>query len=489
MMGRNAAAEGIHATGLLPRLGLMTATMIVMGNMVGSGVFKKAAPMAAELQAPGLVLGAWLVGGLISLMGALSIAEVAGVIADPGGQYTFFKKTYGRLFAYIYGWGGFAVILSASTASIAYICGESANALFHFPRLSPEWESVSLFGLFYPFHNIGVKLFTVGTLGFLSVANYLGVVFGGMIANVSMTLKLAGIAIITVLGLLWSDGSFANLTPILANPEAQYPSQLGLFGAAFAALLGAFWAFDGWINITFLGGEIRNPHRNIPLSLGIGVTGVIAVYLLVNAAYLHVMPVAEMAAVSKTTNGIVGIEVMRKAFGDGSAKFVALLIFLSTFGAANCSLLSASRMYFVMARDRLFFQSAATCHPRHHTPSVSLLIQGVWISLLVFSGSFDQLSDMVIFASFIFYGAGAFGVFVLRRTMPDAPRIYRVHGYPILPAVYVLFCAVLVVVTIIERPRDAGIGLFLILAGLPLYWYWNRKAPGTVPAPEGASHD
>ncbi len=472
-----AAADEAHPSGLLRRIGLFMAIMIVMGNMIGSGVFKKAAPMSDELQSAGLMLACWLIAGIISLMGALSNAEVAGIIADPGGQYAYFKKMYGKAFAYLYGWTGFIVIQSASIGSIAYVFGQSANSLFAFPRLDASWEAVSVFGIFFPFANLGVKLFTIGTLSLITLANYMGVIFGGWIASVSTALKILGIAVVAVLGLMWSGGTYANLSPVLANPDAHYATSLGLFGAMFAGLLGAFWAYDGWINISFLGAEIRNPHRNMPLALGIGVAGVVTVYMLANLAFLHVMPVSEMRQFAGSENSILGVEVMRKAFGNHAAGFVAVLILLSTFGATNCQLLPPSRMYFSMARDGLFFRAAAKCHPRHHTPSTALLMQAVWTAVLVMTGTFDQLTDMVIFASFLFYGAGAFGVFVLRRTMKDAPRPYRVTGYPLVPAIFILFCMVLVVVTIIERPRDAGIGMALILAGLPFYFYWSRKSP------------
>ncbi len=461
--------------GLLPRLGLMTATMIIMGNMIGSGIFKKAAPMAADVQSVGLMLLCWLIAGVISLFGALSNAESAGLIAGPGGFYGFFKKMYGNAFAFIFCWSSFAVLQSASIASIAYVFGQSANSLFELPRLGPAWESFNIFGVFYPFENFGVKLFTIATLMSVTMANYFGVIFGGIIANISTLLKLLGIAVVIVLGLFAGGGSMGNITPLGPNPNADYGSGLGLFGAMFAAMLGAFWAYDGWNNVISLGAEVRHPKRNIPLALGIGVAGVIGVYMLVNFAYAYVMPLDEMKALAAADNNIIGVEVMRKGFGNGAAQFVALLILLSTFGAMNCQLMPPSRMYFSMAHDGLFFKAAARCHPRHHTPSTALIMQGCWSSFLVLTGTFDQLTDMVIFASFIFYGASAYGVFVLRRTMKDAHRPYRVHGYPFVPAIFVLFCLALVVVTIIQQPREAIIGLVLIFTGWPFYFYWSRK--------------
>ncbi len=478
----SSAGEGSHRSGLLARLGLFTATMIVMGNMVGSGIFKKSAPMADELQSAGLLLACWLIAGLVSLCGALANAEIAGMIAEPGGQYSFFKKMYGRGFAWIYGWAGFVVIQSASISSIAYVFGESANSLLVFPRLSPEWEHVSVLGVFYPFDNIGVKGFTIITLLFLTMVNYFGVVFGGFVANLTMCMKLLGIGLVVVLGLLWSGGSLGNVSPLLASPEAHYGTSLGLFGAMFAAMLGAFWAYDGWNNVTYLGAEVRNPKRNIPLALVLGVGGVVVVYALVNLVYLYVMPLNEMAEVAKTQNSIIGVEVMRKAYGGGAATLVAVLILLSTFGATNCQLMPPSRMFFSMARERLFFKMAAKCHPQHRTPSNALLLQGAWSSFLVLTGSFDQLSDMVIFASFIFYGATSLGVFVLRRTMKDVERNYRVPGYPVVPALFTLFCFTLVAVTIVQRPRDAGFGLVLILTGLPFYLFWNARRKRAIAA-------
>ncbi len=472
-----------HASGLLTKLGLFTATMIIMGNMIGSGIFKKSAPMAAEVQSPGLLMACWLIAGVITLLGALSNAEVATIIAEPGGYYEFLKRMYGRFFAFLYGWSSFTVIQTASVASIAYVFGESANSLLHFPRLPEAYEQWSVFGIIYPLDNLGVKAFTIGTITALTIANYLGVAYGGVIANISSVLKLIGIAAVIVLALIFGERGLSHFTPLLESPSAEYTTSLGLFGAMFSAFLGAFWAYDGWNNITSMGGEVRDAKRNIPLALTIGTLAVIGVYMLINAAYLYVMPVDVMASLATTQNSIVAVEAMRRTLGGGGATFIAILILLSTFGATNCQLMPHSRVYFAMARDGLFFRGADTVHPKYRTPSVALLIQGIWASLLVMSGTFDQLTDMVIFASFIFYGATAFGVFVLRRTMPDAPRPYRVPGYPVVPAVFVLFCIALVAVTIYQKPQNAGIGLALMATAVPVWFLWRggkgRRAPGT----------
>jgi basic amino acid/polyamine antiporter, APA family len=449
--------------------------MIVISSMIGSGIFKKIAPMSSELGSPGLILLCWLIPGIITMIGAATNAEIASLIAEPGGQYVYFKKMYGNAFAFLYGWSSFSVIQSASIASIAYVFAESVNAVIPLPGLSPEMESVLIFGIFKPFAGFGVKSFTILTILFLTAVNYFGVIFGGVLTNIFTGLKVLGIVLIVILGFAISGGSTAHLTPVWESQSFKYGSDLGLFGAMFAAMLAAFWAYDGWNNIGFLGGEIKNPKRNIPLALFGGVALVILIYLIVNVAFLYAMPVDEIIAVSQKENSIIAIEVMRKFLGMGGALFISILIMVSTFGTTNGTILASSRIYFAMAKDKLFFNLAGTHHSKYRTPHISLIIQGFWASTLVLSGSFDQLTDMLIFASFIFYGMGAFGVFVLRRKMKDTERVYKVPGYPVIPALFVLFCATLVIVTIIQNPRDAGIGLALVLIGIPFYMFWKRK--------------
>ncbi|HOQ91158.1 MAG TPA: amino acid permease, partial [Candidatus Hydrogenedentes bacterium] len=300
------------------------------------------------------------------------------------------------------------------------------------------------------------------------------VTYGGLIANVSTVMKLLGIAVIVAMGLFAARQVSPEWFPDPAQTQTAPSGRFGLFGAMFTAMLGAFWAYDGWNNVISLGGEVRNPKRNIPIALALGVGGVTLIYLTVNYVYLVMVPINELAAMASSENQIVAVEALRAHFGPTAAGLVAVLILISTFGATNCQLLPPSRMYYTMAREGLFFRIAGRCHPVYRTPSNALVMQGLWSSFLVLTGTFDQLTDMVIFASFIFYGASAFGVFVLRRTMRDTHRPYRVPL--VIPALFSLFCIALVFITIFERPREAFLGSLLILSGLPFYIAWRHNA-------------
>ncbi len=482
------AISGVHSKSLLMQedaarpqgtlirsLGLFSAFMLVVSSIIGSGVFKKVAPMAAELQSPGLVLLCWALAGIITLFGALSNAEVAGMIADSGGQYVYFRKMYGSLFAFLYGWSCFAVIQSSSIASISYVFAQSFNSLIPLSSLPPEVANWNIAGIFYPFDNFGVKLLAIALIWILSAVNYRGLKYGGGLSNIVTIAIVLCILAVVVLGLTIGGGSWENIQTPSASYVARSWTDTALVGAMFAALLSAFWGYEGWNSLSFIGGEIKNPNRNIPLALICGVSFVMAVYLLINFTYLYIMPVDELIQVHQAKNTIAAVAVVKKFLGETGGLLISILILVATFGCTNTTILMASRIYFAMARNGIFFRSAAYCHPRYNTPSNSLLFQAFWASMLILSGSFDQLTDMLIFASFIFYGSTAFGVFVLRRKMPDAPRPYKVIGYPVVPALFVLFCTSLVMITLYTRTREALMGLSLILAGLPFYFYWKRQ--------------
>lgn len=466
-----------NSSELVKSIGLFTAFSIVAGAMIGSGIFKKIAPMMSDLGIPWLVLAAWLVAGLVSLMGALTNAEVAGLIAEPGGQYVYFKKMYGRFFAFLYGWTNFSVIQSATIASVAYVFAQSLGNFIPLPRFSTEIEALSIGGIFFPFENFGVKTVTILTLITISTINYFGVKYGSRLTAILASLVIVSIFIIIGLCLFFSNGSLENLN---SNSVAQLPdyanrTNFQWIAAFFSAMMAAFWAFEGWNNVGFLGGEIKNPYRNIPLALMLGVGAVLFIYLLVNFAYLFVFPAQDIIDLTNNTNTIAGVEIIRSFLGNGGAMLIALLILFATFNSTNSAVLTAPRVYFAMAKDKLFSRKIARIHPVYKTPSYALVIQCVWASVLVLSGSFDQLTDMLIFASFIFYGAGAFGVIVLRRKMKNAPRKYKVIAYPFVPLFFTIFSATLVIISIFEKPREAGIGLLLIALGIPFYLFWNKN--------------
>ncbi len=459
-----------HHTGLVRRLGTFSAIMVVVAAMIGSGVFKKVSPMSAELGSSGWVLAAWALAGLVTLAGALTNAEVAGLIAEPGGQYKYFEKMYGRFFAYLYGWTSFAVIQSATAASVAYVFAQSVNTLVPLPRLSPEVEALSIGGIFFPFENFGVKGLTILLIALLTAVNARGVHWGSSVSNVLSSAVLLAIGLITMLcfGYSGAQGNFAfdtAGTPI----EAQ-----GLITPLFTALMAAFWAYEGWNSLGFLGGEVKSPQKTIPMALTLGVGIVMAAYVAINAAYLYVLPTAGLLPNPARPNDIAAVRVVSTFLGQGGLGLILALIITATFSSTNNTLMAASRVYFAMAHDGLFFAKAKVCN-RAGVPANALIIQGFWASILVLSGSFDQLTDMLVFAAFLFYGAGAAGVFVLRARWPEAVRNFKVPFYPVLPGLFVAFCAVLVFVSVQERPREAGVGLALIASGVPFYWIFERN--------------
>ena len=427
-------------------MGLFSAFTLVVSSMIGSGVFKKVAPMTDALGSPWWVIMAWVGAGLVSLIGALTNAEVAGLIADPGGQYAYFKRMYGKAFSFSFGWTSFAVIQTATAASVAYVFAQSVNSLVALPHLPAHLEQ------FPVLDNLGVKLVAVGLIALLTVINYRGVENGGFVSNLIASTMVIAIVSIVIIGLGMDGGTMDHFYNAPSPTESL--GTAAVFSVFFAAMMQAFWAYEGWNNLGFMGGEIKNPTKNIPLALILGVGVVMVIYTTINFTYLYVLSPDELRSIAHNDNAIAGIEVIRKLLGGTGVIVVSILICVATFGSTNGVLLTASRLYYTMAKDRLFFKQATKVHPKFKTPSVSLVIQGVWSSLLVLSGSFDQLTDMLVFAAFLYYGAMAAGVFVLRKKEPNTPRPIKAFGYPVLPALFILFCIVLVVSSVIEKPTE-----------------------------------
>jgi basic amino acid/polyamine antiporter, APA family len=473
---------------------LSAATILVVSSVIGSGVYKKVAPMSGKiiehlkpdgsldfkeyvgLMSPKLVLVAWILGGIVSLFGALSNAEIAGMMADSGGEYVYFKRIYNKFTAFLWGWTTFAVIKTASISSIAYVFAQSFNNLVPLPKFDDSIEKIKIFGIFQPFESFGVKLLTIFLILILTFINTRGLKGGAAISEWLTKLVIGGLSLIVIGGLFFGGGSFSNIT----TPSVHYVERSwfdpAFMSAMFTAMLAAFWGYEGWNTVGFMAGEIKDPNRNLPLALAGGLGIIITAYLLVNFTYLYVMPIDHiMELKSKNPNSIAAVEVIRSFAGNGGAMLLSVLILITTLGCTNATILMPPRVYWAMAKDGLFFKSAAHIDPVSNTPNNAIWIQGIWACLLVLSGSFDQLTDMLIFAAFVFYGATALGVFILRVKEPNAERPYRVWGYPFVPAIFILFCIGLVVNTIISQPREAGIGLALILSGVPFYLYWTRN--------------
>lgn len=454
---------------LLRVLGLSTGILLVASSMIGSGIFKKIAPMAETMQDGGDILLAWLLAGIISMFGAFAFAGLATMTEEAGGQYEYLRLIYGKFFGFLYGWTYFSVIGSASAASIAYVFAESVNNLMPLGNPLEAWADVNIGGFIYPFANSGVKILTILTVIGLTWINIRGVKKGGALNDITSSLKILGILLIIALGL-----SHGGTTDAFAHngPPPVDLTGLGWYSALFAAMLSAFWAYDGWINITFMSSEFKNPRRNVPIAIVSGTLLVMLLYLAVNYAYLNILGIPELRGINEAGNQIAGAEAARHALGNAGYFFISVLIMICTFGATNATIMTAARIYFRMSQEGVFFTRAKEVHSKYHTPAVALIIAMIWSCILVLSGTFDQLTDMLIFAAFIFYAAGALGLIIAKRRGQITAKTF---GYPWMPILFILFCIVLVGNTLYVYPKESMTGLLLILIGLPAWWYFTRK--------------
>jgi APA family basic amino acid/polyamine antiporter len=461
--------------------------MLVAGGVIGSGIFRKPGVMAAQVGSPELLLGVWVLAGVVSLLGTLSNAELASMMPRTGGQYIFLQRAYGPFVAFLYGWALFAVIQSGSIAALTYVFAEYTTRLVPLPEASAALAAFSfhvpLIGDVAPFKDLGVKGLAAAVILVLTVINYLGVRFGGVVQNVFSIAKMSAmlglaIAVVVTPGV----GQVTNLT---ADSAVIHPTGLAWWAAVAAALQGAFWAYDGWHKITYIGGELKSAQRDLPRSLILGILLVTGLYLLLSAVYAFVLPIDEMAR-----SKLVAADVAERCF-TGGGRWIAVAVMLSTFGAANAVILTSARVYFSMGGDGLFPALLGRAHPRFHTPAASLVLQAGWSILLLFSGTFDTLTDTLIFVSWFFYVANAWAVIVLRRREPEAPRPFKVPGYPLVPVVFVCFGLVYVVLTLCNdviayrqaiaagQPAllNCALGLALVLSGMPIYFHYRRSRP------------
>jgi basic amino acid/polyamine antiporter, APA family len=462
--------------------GLWHSVSLVVGGIIGSAIFMKPALMASQVGSPLLVISIWVIGGLITLCGALTNAEVAAMLPQTGGQYIFFQKMYGDFIAFLYGWAAFAVFNTAGVASIAYVLAIYTEYFVTLPRFSKEIEQTIVFympgiGRIFPLENFGVKSLTILVISILTWVNYRSVKSGGMVQLILTALKIVAMVIL-IIGLLFSgEGSIENITTASSIIS---PTGLSLMLAIIAATSGAFWGYDGWNNITFVAGEVKDPQRNIPRSLLIGLIITIIIYGLITLAYTYILPVDSIIHSS-----FVASDAATQAFGVIGGGLIAALVILSTFGTTNGNILATARVSFAMAQEKRFFSWTGKVHPQYQTPGNALVIHAIWTALLVLSGSFDMLTDMLVFVSWLFYGLSAYGIFILRKKMPDAERPYKVWGYPYLPAFFVVFSGLFLVMTLyndisnylngVTPLINSLFGLLLTFIGVPLYFYFRKK--------------
>ncbi|MFI5155926.1 MAG: APC family permease [Chitinophagales bacterium] len=447
-------------------LGLPTAILLVAGIMIGSGVFKKIAPMAQTGIGEDYILLAWIVAGIITLFGAFTYAGLASMTTESGGVYEYLRLVYGDFIAFLFGWGIFMIGGSGAIAALAFVFSQSVNTLVHFPEPFSNIQDISIGHFIYPFSSSGIKIFAVLTIFILSWVNYRGVKNGGRLNNVVTGAKILGIFILIILGFFYSAPAVPDPVPASISSV----SGMSLFSGLFGAILSALWAYDGWANITYVTGEIRNPQRNIPIAIVAGLAIAMALYVLLNASFMKVLPIEQLSAIGQ--DKIAGAEVAGVIMGKAGTAVIAVLIMISTFGALNGCIITYPRIYYRMAQENVFFKKAANVHPIFRTPYVSLIFSSTWSCILVISGTFDLLTNLIVFSGYLFFGFVAWGLVRMKRKGVIKTKVI---GYPVFSVIIILFALVLLVNTAIVETRQSIIGVGLVLSGIPFYLYFRRK--------------
>jgi len=452
---------------LARKLGLFDSTMMMVGIVIGSGIFLTTGIMAKSIPSAGLILLAWLVGGLLILAGALTYAELGAAMPEAGGQYVYLREAYGPLFGFLFGWKLFLVNMTGSIAALGVAFAVYFG--YFFPSLSTQ---KILFSVRVPFGDKGISLslsagqvIAVLVILLFSAFNYIGVTFGKSVQNVLTVIKITTIIVIIIFGLAVGSGNPVDLN--LAPAGMDFTQVLIGFGIALIAIS---WAFDGWNNINYVAGEIKNPKRNLPLALLMGAVGISILYLLMNVVYILALPVEEMS-------GIVRIaETSATAlFGTTAAKFISTAVLISVLGALNGAIFAGARVYYAMAKDKLFFHRVGKLHPKFHTPAFAILIQALWSCVLALTGTFEQLFTYAMFIGVLFWVIAAAAVFTLRRKNPTLPRPYKTWGYPVVPLIFIIALSGILINALIERPVESIIGLTFTALGIPVFFVWKKK--------------
>jgi len=494
-----AAAAG-EQTELVKGLGLFDSTMIVAGSMIGSGIFIVSADIAHQVRSPGLLLMVWLVAGVMTLIGGLSYGELAAAMPRAGGQYVYLRESLGPIWGFLYGWSMLLVIQTATIAAVAI-------AVARFTAVMIPWFSAShwiwrlgtmgpwsfWFGTLGPY-NVGLNrqnLLAILSIVLITWINMRGLRVGSIVQNIFTVTKIGTLAALALLGFWFSTAvaSAANFTDFWRNAGLSvmhpYPPDsphwmIGTLTLVGVAMVGSLFAMDAWNNITFTAAEVRNPSRNLPLSLALGTGIVVLLYTMANVAYLRVLPLsgdphgatALARGIEYAADGRVGTAVAEVIFGRGGAVVMAIAILISGFGCNNGLILSGARIYYAMAKDGLFFQLVGKVN-RYHAPGAALIVQCIWAAVLCLSGTYGQLLNFLIFAVLIFYILTLGGLFLLRWKRPEMERPYRAIGYPVLPALYLVMAVFIEIQLLRYNPEYTWPGLIIVLLGVPVYWMWK----------------
>jgi APA family basic amino acid/polyamine antiporter len=438
---------GAGMTGFRRRLTLFDMTMIAIGGSIGSGIFLAPAAIARDVGSPWLIVTVWVLGGLITLAGALTFSEAAALLPEAGGEYVYLTRAYGGLVGFLFGWAYFVVVNAGGLGALAV-------------------AFATYVGFFVPLGPAASKTVAVVGLLLLSGVNVVGVKAGAMFANVFTVLKLAGLAGLVAVGLALGSPATTDFSRALGAVPGGTGHALAL------GMVGVLWSYGGWQHATYASAEIKNPQRTLPLAMTLGAAAVTTIYLLANLAYMFLLTPAEMAASPR-----VAADAVSRVLGPAGGSLISLAIVVSTFGVIGIYTLTAPRIYYAMAADGVFFRKVAEIHPRFGTPAFSIMFQSLWAAVLVlFWGTFENLISYVVFTDWIFFALAGASVIVLRRKLPGVPRPFRVPGYPWVPLFFVGTSAWFVAMTLVSKPAQAWAGLAFLGLGVPVYSYWKRRS-------------
>lgn len=443
---------------LVRRLGLFSSIGIVIGITIGGGIFRTPSGIATRVPEPMLMLSVWIIGGLIVLCGALAFAELAASMPETGGMYVYLREGWGRPYAFLYGWAQAVLIRAAALGGISSVFGEYFLRVFGFdPAMYPQWADY----------------LAAGAILFAAAVNILGVQLGALFVGISTVTKFGALAALVLLSVLLGGGSGASISNLSPTATAVDPALYGL------ALISVLWAYDGFADLSFASGEVKNPQRNLPRAIIFGTMAIIGIYVAANMAYLYMNPIEEVR-----TSQLVAADTMASMFGQGGAAFISVIVMISTFGSLIGSMLASPRIFFAMADDGMLFKPLAKVHPRFRTPYIAILFACVLGIAMVMTQTFEQLTDTFVLAMWPFYALSVAAVYTLRRSQPHLQRPYKVVGYPVVPGIFIAAAIYLIVNAILAEPVWTSITFGVVLLGLPVYYFLFRtSATDTRPQP------